>query len=65
MTSTPAPDGLLLFVKRECETCALVTPLIPSMPIAALYVQDEPGAFALRDRVAEIGFADARVVRTF
>ena len=26
---------------------------------------DEPGAYALRDRVAEIGFADARVVRTF
>jgi rare lipoprotein A len=26
---------------------------------------DEAGAYALRDRVAEIGFADARVVRTF
>lgn len=27
--------------------------------------EDEAGAYALRDRVAEIGFADARVVRTF
>ena len=27
--------------------------------------QDEAAAYALRDRVAEIGFADARVVRTF
>jgi rare lipoprotein A len=26
---------------------------------------DEAAAYALRDRVAEIGFADARVVRTF
>jgi rare lipoprotein A len=27
--------------------------------------EDEAAAYALRDRVAEIGFADARVVRTF
>jgi rare lipoprotein A len=27
--------------------------------------EDEAGAYALRDRVAEIGFEDARVVRTF
>jgi rare lipoprotein A len=26
---------------------------------------DEAAAYALRDRVAEFGFADARVVRTF
>ena len=26
---------------------------------------DEAAAYALRDRVAEIGFVDARVVRTF
>ena len=39
-------DGLLLFVKRECETCALITPLIASLGIAALYVQDDPAVFA-------------------
>ena len=39
-------DGLLLFVKRECETCALIAPLIESLGAAALYVQDDPGWFA-------------------
>ncbi len=39
-------DGLLLFVKRECETCALITPLIASLGIAALCVQDDPPAFS-------------------
>jgi hypothetical protein len=43
----PAPlEGLIMFVKRECETCALVTPLIGEVPLAALYVQDEPTAFS-------------------
>ena len=43
----PAPvvDGLILFVKRECETCVLVTPLIGSLGPVALYVQDDPAAF--------------------
>ena len=49
-TPSPAPhgitDGLLLFVKRECETCALITPLIASLGIAALCVQDDPPAFS-------------------
>lgn len=40
------PDGLLLFVKRECETCALVRPLIPELAPTVLYVQDDPAAFA-------------------
>jgi hypothetical protein len=39
-------DGLVLFVKRECETCALVTPLIRSLGLVALCVQDDPAAFA-------------------
>ena len=47
MTHLPSPtNGLVLFVKRECETCALVTPLIAGLGIAALYVQDDPRAFA-------------------
>ena len=46
MTHLTSPaNGLVLFVKRECETCALVTPLIAGMGIAALYVQDDPRAF--------------------
>ena len=57
--ATPAPDGLLLFVKRECETCALVTPLIPSLPIAALYVQDDPQAFAAFRPIDDISLEQA------
>ena len=40
------PDGLYAFVKRECDTCALVHPLLPALPLQALYVQDNPAAFA-------------------
>ena len=40
------PDGLYVFVKRACETCALVHPLVPALALNALYVQDEPAAFA-------------------
>ena len=43
-------DGILAFVKRECETCALVHPLLARLraagaPIRAV-VQDEPDHFA-------------------
>jgi len=47
--SPPSPtvaDGLLLFVKRDCETCTLITPLIDELRPAALYVQDDPGSFS-------------------
>ena len=40
------PDGLLLFVKRDCETCALVRPLVAALAPSALYVQDDPAAFS-------------------
>ena len=50
--SAPTPtliginNGLILFVKRDCETCAMITPLIASLGLAELYVQDDPAAFA-------------------
>jgi hypothetical protein len=44
--TAPLADGLILFVKRECETCALITPLIDALGIDALFVQDDPAAFA-------------------
>ena len=59
LSATSALDGLLLFVKRECETCALVTPLIPSLPIAALYVQDDPQAFAAFRPIDDISLEQA------
>ncbi|MBK7658199.1 MAG: thioredoxin [Betaproteobacteria bacterium] len=43
-------DGILAFVKRECETCALVHPLLARLRAAGLsvraVVQDEPAHFA-------------------
>ena len=40
------PDGLVIIVKRECETCRMVVPVIEqlnngSLPVA-VYVQDDP-----------------------
>ena len=38
-------DGLVVFAKRECETCEMVRPLLPSLPDASIYVQDDPDWF--------------------
>ena len=35
------PDGLVVFVKRECETCRVVAPLLTSID-ATVYTQDDP-----------------------
>ena len=35
------PDGLVVFVKRECETCRMVAPLLAEFP-ATVYTQDDP-----------------------
>lgn len=40
------PDGLVVIVKRECETCRMVVPVIEqltngSLPVT-VYVQDDP-----------------------
>jgi thiol-disulfide isomerase/thioredoxin len=42
------PDGLVVFVKRECETCRMVAPLLPAIAAAAattltVITQDDPG----------------------
>ena len=46
------PDGLVVFVKRECETCRGVAPLLTSID-ATVYTQDDPsfpaGVAALHD----------------
>ncbi len=40
------PDGLIVVIKRECATCALVEPLLHDMALGplplAVYVQDDP-----------------------
>ncbi|MEY4173275.1 MAG: hypothetical protein RI900_440 [Actinomycetota bacterium] len=36
------PDGLVVFVKRECETCRMVAPLLDGLG-ATVYTQDDPG----------------------
>jgi hypothetical protein len=35
------PDGLVVVVKRECETCRMVAPLLRDLP-ATVYTQDDP-----------------------
>lgn len=38
----PLPDGLVVVVKRECETCRMVAPLLPEFA-TAVYSQDDAG----------------------
>jgi len=35
------PNGLVVFVKRECETCRMVAPLLERLPVT-VYTQDDP-----------------------
>ncbi len=42
------PDGLVVFVKRECETCRMVAPLLSAFPVHVI-TQDDP---AFPDNVA-------------
>lgn len=42
------PDGLVVFVKRECETCRMVAPLLPALAVGSagpltVITQDDPG----------------------
>lgn len=43
----PLPDGLVLFVKRDCPTCRLVEPVLAQLAAAGaaftVYSQDDPG----------------------
>jgi len=36
------PDGLVVVVKRDCETCRMVAPLLPQFA-RVVYTQDDPG----------------------
>jgi hypothetical protein len=42
----PLPDGLVVVVKRECETCKMVVPVLGQLAAAttalAVYTQDDP-----------------------
>jgi len=49
VTAPPLPDGLVVVVKRECATCALVEPLLPRLQGAladgeslTVFTQDDP-----------------------
>ena len=52
------PDGLVVFVKHECETCRVVAPLLPALD-ATVYTQDDPafpaGVAAVHD--ADLSFS--------
>ena len=36
------PDGLVVVVKEECETCRMVAPLLADVCDATVYTQDDP-----------------------
>ena len=39
------PDGVVVFLKRECECCRMVAPLLPRLGSAStltVYTQDDP-----------------------
>ena len=46
MTSSPLPDGLVVVVKEECETCRTVAPILAELAKAGealtVYTQDDP-----------------------
>jgi hypothetical protein len=53
-TSAPTlPDGLVVVVKEECETCRMVAPLLGELPGITIYTQDDPafppGGAAIHD----------------
>ncbi|HEY4607676.1 MAG TPA: thioredoxin, partial [Ilumatobacteraceae bacterium] len=36
------PDGLVVIVKHDCETCQMIAPLLQQLD-ATIYTQDDPG----------------------
>src|SRR3954447_6415043 len=58
MTSSPLPDGLVVVVKEECETCRTVAPLLAELAkageVLTVFTQDDPsfppGVDAVHDR---------------
>jgi hypothetical protein len=42
-TVPPLPDGLVVVVKRECETCRMVVPVLAQLPGLTVVTQDDPG----------------------
>lgn len=72
-TATPPDNGLVVFVKAECETCAMLAPTIADLvaadPEIRVISQDEPhfppGCNAIDDRALEASFhADVEAVPT-
>jgi hypothetical protein len=62
MTLPALPDGLVVIVKRECETCRMVVPVIEQLTNGPLpvtvYVQDDP---AFPESLAPIHDADLSI----
>jgi len=45
VSAPPLPEGLVVIVKRECETCVMVVPVLGALqqqPGLTIYVQDDP-----------------------
>ena len=67
MTDPHLPDGLVVIVKRDCPTCALVAPVLAELRAAypgtvTVYSQDDPSfpesiGGAIDDRDLDVSFA--------
>lgn len=40
---TPLSDGITVILKRECETCQMVVPVLEQLAGVIIYTQDDPG----------------------
>ncbi len=47
MTQQLPTDGFAIFVKAECETCAMIEPVFPTTGLGENVVKDGSGRFAL------------------
>ncbi len=59
MIAPTLPDGLVVVVKEECETCRMVAPLLAAFP-CTVYTQDDPsfppGVAAVHDAELELSW---------
>ena len=55
------PDGLVVVLKRDCETCRMVAPLLSGFAVA-VYTQDDPIYFLIAQRYNRSGENDFFII---
>ena len=63
MNTPRLPDGFVVIVKEECETCRMVAPLLAQFE-ATVYTQDDPNlAYILNPRTIESKVGDTANIK--